>query len=148
MKIAGDFKDFLKDFEKKVYTPLERKFKKGVVHPLKDDFLRVLKNELPKLLYGWITSAEAKPSTPGIVKYMGVMKELVSYLHGKGLQSFVPVLVPVIEMAVRWIYQKTVESIFDKLGLEDNLEAWLGFSVDSGSSASTPPSKPATAPGK
>lgn len=137
MKIAVDFNDFYKTFEKKVYTPLERKFKKAAVHPLRDGFLKVIKKELPTLLYQWVVTEEVGKPKAGILKYMGVMKKLALWLEAKGYGMFMPLLVPVIEMTVRWLYQKTVESVFDKFGIEDALESWLGFNVDSSPTLAT-----------
>lgn len=144
MKNPIDYKDFLKVFEEKVYTPIERKFKQNVTHPMKDEVLKVLKTELPHVLFGWITKEETFANKSGALKYLGVLGKLVTFLDSKGLGSFVPMLVPIVEFCVRWIYQHTVESIVDKLGLEDNLEAWLGFDVDSGKSTTSTKATKAT----
>lgn len=130
-----DANDFERKFRSTFVDPIKKKLA-GIQSNLVQSFLKDITDELPTLLHSWIVSESIYPTKPGALKYLGVIGKLVTWLESKGYGNFAPLLVPVIEDAVRMVFQNTVESIFDKLGITGTLESWLGFTV----------AKPVTAP--
>lgn len=136
-KIAISGKSFERWFKKTVTHPLLTRIdaaladaKEHAVDDVMRDALDAIHHELPGELYAWITTAEANFSLPGSQKYIGVVNQLANWLMSRGYGWAVPLLVPTVESSVRRVYKAAhVESIFDKLHIEDNCETWLGFQI-------------------
>ena len=134
-----DWNDFQRDFRNKVRDPLADKLNiklsslpsdsdiKELIHR----FLEALEEVLPRYLFS-IIIGQGKRNVPGADKYVTVLKQMTTWLTSRGLKWAIPLVVPMIESAVRMVYRNTVESYFDRFGLEDPFEEWLGFTVDSG----------------
>lgn len=138
-KIAVSGKTFERWFKKNVTKPLLVKIddalsdaKEHAVDDVMRDSLDTIHHELPAEMYAWITSAEANIGAKGAEKYINVVNQLANWLLARGFGFATPLLVPTVESSVRRVYKAShLESIFDKLKIEDNVEAWLGFTISS-----------------
>lgn len=145
-KLSIDFNDFQRDFRNKIRDPLVEKLTPKLsqlpsdsdIKKLIERFLDALEDLLPKYLYSIITEQESR-NVSGAEKYITVVELLTRKLKSIGIPWAAPILIPIVESVVRMVYRNSVESYFDKFGLEDAFERWLGFSVDSGDPATEPP---------
>lgn len=154
--IAIDLKDFQRDFRSKIRDPLVKKLEStlkdtslnSLYKQMVAELIEALNELLPYFLYQFITGQDARKGVTGSDKYLTVLDQLRRKLQEHNLSWAAPIILPMIETAVRMIYRKAVESVFDKAGLEDAFEKWLGFSVDSGDTPIKDTTPPAKAAGK
>lgn len=103
---------------------------------LEEDALERIHKELPSDLYAMITSQEANHAMSGPQKYVNVINGLAGWLMARGWGFAVPLFIPTVESSVRRLYKMSnLEGIFDRLKIEDNVEAWLGFKISTNDDA-------------
>lgn len=144
-KFKIDWNDFQRDFRSNVRDPIADKLNVKMsslpsdsdIKALIQRFLEALEEVLPRYLFGVITG-QGDRNAAGADKYVAVLQQMTNWMTARGMKWAIPLVVPMIESAVRMVYRNTVESYFDRFGLEDPFEAWLGFTVDSGDPEPTP----------